>query len=157
VQNKLHFAAHGHTAAEIIAKRANAELPFMGLTVFLGEQTVRGEVGIAKNYLSEAELAMLNRMVSAFFDLAELRAMQHQPMYMRDCVVELDDFAKRYGKGILLNAGVVSHQVALEKANAEYEKYRQKTLDELSFVERDFLANIKAAQKKLEIKNKSSK
>jgi len=86
VQNKLHFAAHGHTAGEIIAKRANAELPFMGLTVFLGEQPVRGEVGIAKNYLSEVELAMLNRMVSAFFDLAELRAMQHQPMYMRDWV-----------------------------------------------------------------------
>ena len=100
---------------------------------------------------------MLNRMVSAFFDLAELRALQHQPMYMRDWVVELDDFAKRYGKGILLNAGVVSYQVALEKANAEYEKYRQKTLDELSFVERDFLANIKAAQKKLEIKNKRPK
>ena len=104
VQNKIHFAAHGHTAAEVVAKRANAELPFMGLTVFSGKQPQKSEVGIAKNYLTDEELAMLNRMVSAFFDLAELRAMQHKPMYMRDWVVELDDFAKRYGKGILLNA-----------------------------------------------------
>ncbi len=109
VQNKIHFAAHGHTAAEVISQRANAELPFMGLTVFSSEQPVKGEVGIAKNYLTEEELATLNRMVSAFFDLAELRAMQHQPMYMRDWIVELDDFSKRYGKGMLSSAGTVSH------------------------------------------------
>jgi hypothetical protein len=119
VQNKIHFAAHGHTAAEVAARRANAELPFMGLTVFSGEQPVKDEIGIAKNYLTEEELATLNRMVSAFFDLAELRAMRHQPMYMRDWVVELDDFAKRYGKGILPDGGTVSHQAALEKAVAE--------------------------------------
>jgi hypothetical protein len=157
VQNKIHFAAHGHTAAEVIAKRANAELPFMGLTVFSGAQPTRGEVGIAKNYLTEEELATLNRMVSAFFDLAELRAMQHKPMYMQDWVAELDDFAKRYGQGVLSNAGVISHNEAFEQANNEYEKYRQRTVDELSLVERDFLVGLRGTQKKLEDKNKHSK
>ncbi|MFT8889970.1 MAG: virulence RhuM family protein [Ethanoligenens sp.] len=155
VQNKLHFAAHGHTAAEIISERANAELPFMGLTTFSGDHPTKGEVGIAKNYLNEEELSTLNRMVSAFFDLAELRAMQHQPMYMKDWVVELDDFAKRYGKGILPGAGTVSHQAALAKAEAEYEKYRQKSIGNLSPAERDFLASIKDTQKRLEGKKKT--
>ena len=152
VQNKIHYAAHGHTAAEVIAKRANAELPFMGLTVFSGEKPVKSEVGTAKNYLNETELAMLNRMVSAFFDLAELRAMQHTPMYMKDWIAELDDFALRYGKGILSDGGGISHKIALEKAEREYEKYRRKTIAELSKVERDFLENIKQTQKKLETK-----
>jgi len=158
VQNKIHFAAHGHTAAEIIAKRANAELPFMGLTVFSGEKPVKSEIAIAKNYLNETELSMLNRMVSAFFDLAELRAMQHVPMYMKDWVAELDDFAKRYGKGILSDGGTVSHKIAMEKAEKEYEKYRQKIANELSKVEQDFLESIKQTQKKLEgKKNKNNR
>jgi len=152
VQNKIHFAAHGHTAAEIIASRANAELPFMGLTVFDDEKLTKNEIGIAKNYLNETELATLNRMVSAFFDLAELRAMQHVPMYMKDWIAELDDFAKRYGKGILADGGIVSHKAALQKAEHEYEKYRKKTINELSKVEHDFLKNIKSTQKKLENK-----
>ena len=150
VQNKIHFTAHGHTAAEIVSQRANAELPFMGLTAFSSERPTKDEVGIAKNYLTEEELATLNRMVSAFFDLAELRAMQHQPMYMRDWIVELDDFSKRYGKGMLSSAGTVSHQEALTKAEAEYRKYRQKTAGDLSPVERDFLTSIKETQKRLE-------
>ena len=150
VQNKIHFAVHGHTAPEIIAARANAELPFMGLTVFEGEHPHKHEIGIAKNYLDETELATLNRMVSAFFDLAELRAMQHKPMYMKDWVLELDDFAERYGQGVLQNAGTVSHKNALEKATQEYEKYKQKNKNELSKVERDYIENIKQAQKKLE-------
>ncbi len=150
VQNMIHFAAHGHTAAEVISQRANAELPFMGLTAFSSEQPTKDEVGIAKNYLTEEELATLNRMVSAFFDLAELRAMQHQPMYMRDWIVELDDFSKRYGKGMLSSAGTVSHQEALAKAEAEYKKYRQKTVGDLSPAERDFLISIKETQKRLE-------
>jgi hypothetical protein len=157
VQNKIHYAAHGHTAAEVIAERADAELPFMGLTVFSGGKLAKSEIGIAKNYLTEDELAVLNRMVSAFFDLAELRAIQHQPMYMRDWILELDDFAKRYGKGVLPSAGTVSHQTALEKATAEYEKYRDRTIDELSSVERDFLASIKDTQKKLESKKNRGK
>jgi hypothetical protein len=152
VQNKIHFAAHGHTAAEVIAQRANAELPFMGLTVFSGEQPTKNEVGIAKNYLSQEEIAVLNRMVSAFFDLAELRAMQHKPMYMRDWVGELDDFAKRYGKGVLSDAGVVSHQDALAQAEVEYVKYRQKTITALTPVEQEYLATLKNTQKKLENK-----
>ena len=100
---------------------------------------------------------MLNRMVSAFFDLAELRAMQHQPMYMLDWMMELDDFVERYGKGVLPNAGTVSHHAALEKANSEYEKYCQRTIDELSPAERDFLTNIKDTQRKLESKDKRRK
>ncbi|KUO63256.1 MAG: cell filamentation protein Fic [Gracilibacter sp. BRH_c7a] len=150
VQNKIHYAAHGHTASEIIAVRANAELPFMGLTTFEGEKPRKNEVGIAKNYLTGEELARLNRMVSAFFDLAELQAMEHKPMYMKDWVRELDDFSKRYGKGVLQNAGTISYKEALEKAEQEYEKYREKTKDELSKVENDYLENIKLTQKKLE-------
>ena len=161
VQNKIHFAAHGHTAAEVIAGRADAEKPFMGLTVFSGERPTKSEAGIAKNYLTTEEIAVLNRMVSAFFDLAELRAMQHQPMYMKDWVTELDDFAKRYGKGILAGPGKVSHQAAIEKAEAEYAKYRQKTINDPTPVERDYLARIKEiqkeAQKKLEGKTKKKK
>ena len=152
VQNKIHFAAHGHTAAEVIAGRANADLPFMGLTVFSGKQPTKNEAGIAKNYLTEDELSILNRMVSAFFDLAELRAMQHQPMYMKDWVVELDDFAKRYGKGVLPGAGTVSHDDALAKAEAEYSKYCKRTIVNPTPVERDYLANIKETQKRLESK-----
>jgi hypothetical protein len=127
VQNKIHFAAHGQTAAGIIARRANAERPFMGLTVFEGAKPAKSEIGIAKNYLDETELATLNRMVSAFFDLAELRAMQHVPMHMKDWVAALDDFAKRYGKGILADSGSISHKAALGKAEQEYEKYRERT------------------------------
>ena len=157
VQNKVHFAAHGNTAAEVIARRADAEQPFMGLTVFSGEHPIKSEVGIAKNYLTQEELAVLNRMVSAFFDLAELRAMQRQPMYMKDWVAELDDFAERYGKGVLAGPGTVSHQAAMEKAEAEYTKYRKKTKDDLTPVEREYLASIKEVQKKLEEKPKKKK
>ena len=157
VQNKVHFAAHGNTAAEVIARRADAEQPFMGLTVFSGEHPIKSEVGIAKNYLTQEELAVLNRMVSAFFDLAELRAMQRQPMYMKDWVAELDDFAERYGKGVLAGPGTVSHQAAMEKAEAEYTKYRKKTKDDLTPVEREYLASIKDVQKKLEEKPKKKK
>ena len=156
VQNKIHYAAHGHTAAEVVYHRADAELPNMGLTVFSGETLVKSEVGIAKNYLTKDELDVLNRMVSAFFDLAELRAMQHQPMYMKDWVSELDDFATRYGKGVLPGAGKVSHQDALAKAEAEFEKYRQRLIDETTSVEREYLASIKDKQKKLERKKPNS-
>ena len=129
----------------------------MGLTVFSGKKPTKNEAGIAKNYLTEDELSILNRMVSAFFDLAELRAMRHQPMYMKDWIVELDDFAKRYGKGVLPGAGTVSHDDALAKAEAEYSKYRKRTMDDPTPVERDYLASIKDTQKKLEGKRKPSK
>lgn len=149
VQNKMHFASHGHTASEIIAERANADEPFMGLTSFEGDLPAKKDIGVAKNYLTEEELAYLNRMVSAFFDLAELQAMNRQPMYMQDWLSELDVFAERYGKGILQGAGMVSHEAALEKAKQEYEKYRKATKDVPTRAERDYLENIKQTQKKL--------
>jgi hypothetical protein len=157
VQNKIHFAAHGHTAPEVIANRANAELPFMGLTSFKGKQPRKTDIDVAKNYLNENELKTLNRMVSAFFDLAELRAEQHIPMYMKDWIDELDNFAERYGKGVLQDAGSVSHEQAVIKAEAEYEKYRKKTIDDLTPVEKAYIENLKETQKKLEHKAKGGK
>ena len=154
VQNKLHYAAHGHTAAEVVAERANAELPFMGLTSFKGERPIKSEVGNAKNYLQGEELKVLNNLVSAFFDLAEIHAMRHEPMYMRDWIVEVDNFANTYGEGVLTDAGSISHNAALEKALSEYEKYRKKTIGELSPVERAYLESIKSTQKKLKGKKK---
>jgi hypothetical protein len=126
----------------------------MGLTSFEGLRPHKNEVDIAKNYLDETELQTLNRMVSAFFDLAELRAMQHAPMYMKDWIAELDSFAERYGKGILQDAGTISHKQALNKAEKEYEKYRKKSSEELSSVEQRYLENLKKAQKKIERKKK---
>lgn len=152
VQNKLHYAAHGNTAAEIIFSRANAELPYMGLTTFKGERPIKSETKIAKNYLSEDELATLNRMVSAFFDLAELRAMRKEPMYMRDWTAEVDDFADRYGQGILLGSGNVSHKKAMEKVETEYEKYKMLLKDEVTGVEQAYLDTVKDVQKKISAK-----
>lgn len=125
VQNKIHFAAHGNTAAEIVFARADAKLPNMGLKTFSGEAVKKTDIDIAKNYLTEEELATLNRMVSAFFDLAELRAMNRQPMYMKDWIQEIDDFSERYGKGVLENAGKVSRNQAVEHASKEYRKYKE--------------------------------
>jgi hypothetical protein len=149
VQNKLHYAVNKQTAAEIIYNRANAELPFMGMKTFSGEQPKQDEAVIAKNYLDEKELSVLNRMVSAFFDLAELHAINHQPTYMQDWLPLVDDFTERYGKGIINSAGTVSRQAAIEKATAEYKKYRQRTADLPTPVERDYLSVVKQAQKKL--------
>lgn len=149
VQNKLHYAAHGHTAAEVIAERGDAEKPFMGLTAFVGEKPTRREVAVAKNYLTETELAALGRMVSAFFDLAELRAMRRQPMYMKDWIDELDDFAERYGEGVLQDAGSVSNAAAVSRAEAEFDVYRTRTLDEPSPVERDYLGSLKKTEKQV--------
>lgn len=156
VQNKLHFAAHGHTAAEVIAARADAEKPFMGLTAFAGERPVKREVGIAKNYLTEDELAMLGRMVSAFFELAELQATRRKPMYMQDWITELDDFAERYGEGALQGAGSISNAAAVKRAEAEFEAYRRRTIDEASAVERDYLESIRRAEARIEKATKGS-
>lgn len=149
VQNKLHYATNQHTAAETIHARVDAEKDFMGLTAFGGVLPVRSEVGIAKNYLTKDELFRLNRMVSAFFDLAEIKASEHAKMRMSDWVTELDKFAENYGKGVLENAGNVSHEQALEKARSEYIKYQAKTL---SPVEEAYLESIKALEKKIEKK-----
>jgi len=153
VQNKLHYAVNKQTSAEIIYSRANGELPFMGMKTFSGEQPKQEDAMIAKNYLDEKELSVLNRMVSAFFDLAELHAMNHDPMYMRDWLPQVDDFAERYGKGILQSAGTVSQQTAIEKATDEYKKYRKRISDLPTPPERDYLETIKQTQKKLKGKS----
>lgn len=150
MQNKLHFASHGHTAAEIVAGRANAELPFMGLTVFKGSRPTKNEVTIAKNYLTEQELGILNRVVSSFFDSAEAHAMKGKVMYMKDWAKRLDKLIEFYEYDVLKSAGTVKHVEAEEKALQEYEKYKSKPFDELTQVEKDFLDSIKVAQKKLE-------
>ena len=144
VQNKLHFATHGNTAAEVIYNRADAEKDFMGLTTFLGDFPTKKDVVIAKNYLSEKELKVLNNLVSAYFDLAEINAIEHNTMYMSDYVEQLDKILSSTGKGILENAGSVSHKQAVEKAEAEYQKYIQKNL---SPVEKEYLEVIKNLEK----------
>lgn len=149
VQNKMHYAAHGHTAPETIAARADASKPFMGLTSFEGDRPAKKDIGIAKNYLTQQELAVLNRLVSAYFDLAELKAMSHQPMYMQDWLKELDAFAAQYGQGVLNGAGTVSHEAALQKAQQEYEQYRLATSDIPTRAEQDYLDSLMAVQKKL--------
>jgi len=154
VQNKLHYATNQHTAAETIHARADAEKDFMGLTTFTGAMPVLSEIGIAKNYLTEDELFRLNRLVSAFFDLAEIKASEHTQMHMADWVAELDKFSDTFGKGVLKDAGSVSHKQAIEKATEEYRKYQAKTL---SPVEVSFLESIKAVEKKIEGKVNASK
>jgi len=153
VQNKMHYAVNQQTSAEIIYSRADAAQPFMGMKSFSGEQPHEDDAVIAKNYLDEKELAVLSRMVSAFFELAELHALNHEHMYMKDWLPQVDDFAQRYGKGILNNAGTVSRQAAIEKAAEEYRKYRKRIVDLPSRAERDYLDSIKQAQKRLETKN----
>jgi len=155
VQNKLHYAASGHTASEIIFERANAELPFMGLTVFKGSRPIKSEVTVAKNYMTEKELFALRRMVNAFFDMAELKAETHEPMYMRDWLETLDKFSRDFGLGILEDAGSVSHTEAVEKAYNEYEKYHSSLPDDLSDVEKAYLDTLKEMQKKLKSVDKT--
>ncbi len=149
VQNKLHWAAHGHTAAEIIFQRANAQLPFMGMTHFKGHKPTKREASIAKNYLTEAELKVLNRLVSAYLDIAEVNAMQGKVMYMKDWIEILDGFIKMSRQEILTHAGKISAELAKKKVEAEYEQYKKKNKDELSEVEKQFLASIEEANKKL--------
>ena len=151
VQNKLHYATNKHTAAETIHGRADSEKDFMGLTTFAGAVPIYSEVSIAKNYLTEDELFRLNRLVSAFFDLAEIKAQEHTKMTMASWVAELDKFADNFGKGVLKDAGSVSHKQALEKATREYRKYQAKTL---SPVEKEYLENIKTLEKKISKKAK---
>ncbi len=143
VQNKLHFAAHGHTAAEVIYERADAEQPFMGLTSFAGDFPTMKDIGVAKNYLSSDELKVLNNLVSGYFDFAEIQAMRHNPMHMRDYVEHLDRILLTTGEKLLTDAGTVSHAQALSKATQEYRKYQ---LKELSPVEEAYLQSIKAIE-----------
>lgn len=149
VKNKLHYAAHGHTAAEVIYERADAEKPFMGLTSFSGELPALKDIGIAKNYLQENELKILNNLVSGYFDLAEINAIEHKPMYMHDYVKQLDMVLSSGNRKLLEGAGTVSHKQALEKAKAEYRKYQEITL---SPVEQAYLESVKEVAKELKKK-----
>ncbi len=154
VQNKLHYATNEQTAAELIYSRADAEKEFMGLTSFSGAIPKKSDTTVAKNYLTKDELFRLNRLVSAFFDLAEIKAQDQIPMKMKDWVAELDKFSEIYGKGKLTNAGKISHDKAMEKAEKEYRKYQVKTL---SPVEKDYLDAINAVEKKIVKKSQKSK
>lgn len=144
VQNKLHFAVNNQTAAELIYNRVDAEKEFMGLSTFSGKVPIKKDISIAKNYLKKDELQRLNRLVSAFFDLAELRAMEYQEMKMQDWIEELNKFTASYGKGTLDNLGKISHKKAIKKAEEEYKKYQVKIL---SPVEKDYLESIKELEK----------
>ncbi len=144
VQNKLHFATHGHTASELIYERADADKPFMGLLSFKGQQPTKKDIETAKNYLSENELKVLNNLVSGYFDLAEINAIEHRPMYMGDYIMQLDNVLSSGGRRLLDNAGTISHEQAMKKANEEYKKYVQNTL---SPVEKAYLDTINEANK----------
>ena len=154
VQNKLHYAAHGHTAAEVIYERADAEQEFMGLRSFAGEFPVMRDVEIAKNYLNEDELRVLNNLVSGYFDFAEISAIEHRPMYMADYIRQLDSILSSGGRELLTDAGSVSHAAAIEKAHSEYRKYQQKTLTP---VEEAYLQSLKAAEKEVKTETKKGK
>lgn len=151
VQNKLHYATHGHTASEVIYERADSEKPFMGLTTFKGDIPVFSDVVIAKNYLSEEELKVLNNLVSGYFDFAEIQAIRHNPMYMEDYIKQLDTIFSSTGEKLLTGAGSVSHNQAIEKAKLEYKKYQVKTI---SPVEKEYLKVLKEINSKIEKKDK---
>lgn len=152
VQNKMHWAAHGQTAAEVIYIRIDAHKPNMGLKNFIGNKPTKQETEIAKNYLNEEELNVLNRMVTAYLELAELQALNRKPMYMKDWIERLDDFLKMTGNDILKHAGTISHERALKKANSEYQKYKELTKNELSEAEKHFVKQIETTAKKLNLK-----
>ncbi len=154
IQNKMHWAAHGNTAAEIVYQRADASKQYLGLTNFKGIKPTKQETEIAKNYLNEEELNLLNRMVTAYLEIAEIHALNRKPMYMRDWIEQLDSFLSITGKEILSNVGSISHQKALEKAHLEYSRYKEQTKNELSKAEKDFLKQIDTTAKKLEKKSK---
>ena len=152
VQNKLHYATHGHTASEVIYERADSEKPFTGLTTFKGDIPVLQDVVIAKNYLNEEELKILNNLVSGYFDFAEIQAIRHNPMYMKDYIKQLDMILSSTGEKMLNGSGSISHKKAIQKAKAEYRKYQVKTI---SPVEEEYLNTIKEINNKIEKKEKN--
>lgn len=149
VQNKMHYSVHGHTAAEIIYERADAEKDFMGLTTWSGAMPSKPEAEIAKNYLTHEEVKSLNRIVSLYLDFAEMQAEEHRPMYMKDWINILDDFLRISRKDILTHAGKISAKLAKEKADQEYDKFKERTKNDLSPVEIHFLENFEREQKRL--------
>ena len=152
VQNKMHWAAHKHTAAEIIYQRADADKNNMGLTAWAGKEIKRSDVEVAKNYLNEKEIDALNKIVTAYLDIAEVHGLNQEPMYMKDWLETIDDYLKMTRRDILTTKGMVTRKQALEKAHGEYEKYRKKQEDSLSLVECHFLESIETLHR-LEKKN----
>lgn len=152
IQNKMHFATHGKTAAEIVYERADGSKIHMGMTSFNGAKPIKSETIIAKNYLSEKELDILNRIVNMYLEFAELQAHSRKPMYMKDWIKKLDDFLQVSDFEVLNNKGTISHKQALEKADEEYLSYKEKTKNELSKVEEDFIEHLETAAKALKIK-----
>ena len=153
VQNKIHFAVHGQTAAEVIFTRVDAEKEFLGLTTFLGNRPYLKDVTVAKNYLDEKELRALGQIVSGYLDFAERQAEREQAMTMKNWAEHLDRILTMSGEQLLQGAGTISHEKAVEKATTEYKKYQQKTLSE---VEKSYLENLKAIEKKNKIGNQDS-
>jgi hypothetical protein len=156
IQNKMHWAAHGNTAAEVVYKRIDAAKPNLGLTTFKGEKPTKKETEIAKNYLDEKELEILNRTVTAYLELAELQALNRKPMYMKDWITRLDQFLTMTGNEILNHTGTVSHKQAIQKASEEYIKYKALTNNDISRVEQDFIKQIDATTNKLKGKKKDN-
>ncbi len=151
VQNKLHYAAHGHTAAEVIYARVDNRKPFMGMTTFKGEWPTLHDAKVAKNYLSQDELKILNNLVSGYFDFAEIQAMRHQPMYMSDYIQQLDTILTSTGQQLLTNSGTISHEEAMLKVKTEYDQWREHTL---SPVEQAYFESIKRLSDKGKKNNK---
>ena len=151
VQNKLHYATHGHTASEVIYERVDSDKPFMGLTTFSGDLPIMSDVVIAKNYLTEEELKILNNLVSGYFDFAEIQAIRHNPMHMEDYIKQLDIILSSTGEKLLVGAGTVSHNKVIEKAKDEYRKYQVKTI---SPVEKEYIETLKAISNKIDDKAK---
>ena len=146
VQNKLHYAAHGHTASEVIYERVDSDKPFMGLTTFSGDLPTKSEAKIAKNYLTPEELKILNNLVSGYFDFAEIYAARHEYLYMKDYLKQLDNILSATGEKVLQNAGKIKHSDAMRKVDAEYKKYQQKTITP---VEAAYLESLKTIEKSL--------
>lgn len=157
VQNKMHWAAHGHTAAEIIEGRVDASKRHMGLTSWSGNRLSKSDIEIAKNYLNEQELEILNRIVTIYLDFGELQALERKPMYMRDWIANLDNFLKFSGRELLDHAGTVSHEHAIEKARTEYEKFRREHLNDPAPVEVHFLEAVKELKQLEESRDPSDK
>ncbi|CAC9509793.1 Uncharacterized protein clustered with Type I restriction-modification system [uncultured Gammaproteobacteria bacterium] len=150
IQNKMHWASHGETAAETVYRRVDSSKEHLGLTSFKGEIPTRKEVEVAKNYLAEDELNILNRMVTAYLEIAEIQALDRTPMYMADWIKQLDTFLQMTNKDILQHSGTISHQKAIEKAHSEYEIYKEKIKNRITQVEKDFIKQIETKTKDLE-------
>jgi hypothetical protein len=150
IQNKMHWATHKETAAETIYRRVDSTRENIGLTNFRGEIPTKKETEVAKNYLSEDELNILNRMVTAFLEIAEIQALDRTPMYMADWIKQLDAFLKMTNKNILQHSGSISHQEAIDKAHNEYEMYKEKTKNRITQVEKDFIKQLESETKKLD-------